>query len=103
MQFCLKCKSIMFPENGIFKCKKCGYKCSINDNDNLVFKSNIHEKEVPILEGDFQEVLPTTDIICPECNNNKAYCWLRQLRSADEPETRFFKCTKCSYTWREYD
>ncbi|RJQ19012.1 hypothetical protein C4580_05525, partial [Candidatus Woesearchaeota archaeon] len=21
---------------------------------------------------------------------------------ADEPATRFFKCTKCKHTWREY-
>ncbi|MRR35944.1 transcription factor S, partial [bacterium] len=32
-----------------------------------------------------------------------AYWWLRQLRSADESEVRFFRCTKCSRTWREYD
>ncbi|HID27364.1 MAG TPA: transcription factor S, partial [Methanosarcinales archaeon] len=26
-----------------------------------------------------------------------------QLRSADESETRFFRCTECGKTWREYD
>ncbi|MBI2112883.1 transcription factor S, partial [Candidatus Woesearchaeota archaeon] len=26
----------------------------------------------------------------------------QQTRGADEPETRFFRCTKCNYTWREY-
>jgi DNA-directed RNA polymerase subunit M len=31
-----------------------------------------------------------------------AYFWTQQTRGADEPETRFFKCTKCSHTWREY-
>jgi len=24
-----------------------------------------------------------------------------QIRSADEPMTTFYKCTKCSYQWRE--
>ncbi|MCK7525274.1 MAG: hypothetical protein MZV64_50535 [Ignavibacteriales bacterium] len=47
--------------------------------------------------------LPTTNARCPECGNNVAYWWLRQLRSADESEVRFFRCTKCSRTWREYD
>ncbi|MFQ5975465.1 MAG: hypothetical protein ACE5J5_04000 [Candidatus Hydrothermarchaeales archaeon] len=22
-------------------------------------------------------------------------------RGADEPETRFFRCTKCKFTWRD--
>ncbi|MEM4865380.1 MAG: hypothetical protein QXY09_02690 [Acidilobaceae archaeon] len=25
-----------------------------------------------------------------------------QTRAADEPPTRFYRCTKCGYTWREY-
>lgn len=103
MQFCPNCKSMMFPMNGKFICKKCKFESLINSSDNIVFKSEMFDKDVTILEGDINEGLPTTDIFCPECKNKKAYWWLRQLRSADEPETRFFKCTKCSYTWREYD
>ena len=56
-----------------------------------------------ILEENFDQGLPTTAARCPECGNNLDYWWLRQLRSADESETRFFKCTKCGATWREYD
>ncbi|RLG10996.1 MAG: transcription factor S, partial [Thaumarchaeota archaeon] len=41
--------------------------------------------------------------ICPKCGNREAYYWAVQTRSADEPMTRFFRCTKCGYTWREYD
>ncbi|MHC1565666.1 MAG: transcription factor S, partial [Candidatus Syntropharchaeales archaeon] len=25
------------------------------------------------------------------------------LRAADESEVRFFRCTECGATWREYD
>ena len=46
---------------------------------------------------------PTTNVICPKCGHGKAEWWLQQTRSADEAETRFFKCLKCRYTWREYD
>ncbi|MDP6459515.1 MAG: transcription factor S, partial [Candidatus Hydrothermarchaeota archaeon] len=28
--------------------------------------------------------------------------WLLQTRKADESETRFYRCTKCKFTWREY-
>ncbi|GAI81579.1 unnamed protein product, partial [marine sediment metagenome] len=34
--------------------------------------------------------------------NEKAYFWSVQTRSGDEAETKFFKCTKCEFTWREY-
>lgn len=46
--------------------------------------------------------LPITEIECPECKNKKAYFWLVQTRAADEPETKFLKCTKCKHTWRDY-
>ncbi|MBZ3936367.1 transcription factor S [Methanimicrococcus blatticola] len=103
MQFCPKCKSMMMPAGSEFKCKKCGCTSAMGDSSELAFKSEIQEREVVVLEGDIEEGLPTTDVMCPECKNRKAYWWLRQLRSADESETRFFKCTKCAYTWREYD
>lgn len=62
------------------------------------------EKEITIVDDpDNVRVLPTTKIKCPECGNNIAEWWMRQLRSADESEVRFFRCTKCKHTWREYD
>ena len=39
---------------------------------------------------------------CEKCGHKVAYYWTQQTRAADEPETRFFKCEKCEYTWREY-
>lgn len=40
---------------------------------------------------------------CPidACGNDKAYFFQLQIRSADEPMTTFYKCTKCSHQWRE--
>lgn len=48
------------------------------------------------------ETHPKIKITCAECGHKEAYYWTQQTRGADEPETRFFKCTKCKYTWREY-
>ncbi|PIO07920.1 transcription factor S, partial [Candidatus Pacearchaeota archaeon CG10_big_fil_rev_8_21_14_0_10_35_219] len=31
-----------------------------------------------------------------------AYFWTMQTRAADESETKFYRCTKCDHTWREY-
>ena len=103
MQFCPKCKSMMMPSGKAYKCKKCNYTTDMTPTEQFVSKKEIEDRDVVILEGDIQEGLPTTEIMCPECKNRMAYWWLRQLRSADESETRFFKCTKCAFTWREYD
>ncbi len=47
--------------------------------------------------------MPVTTADCTKCGNRQAYWWMMQTRRADEASTRFFKCTRCGYTWREYD
>ncbi|MEM3846390.1 MAG: hypothetical protein QXU98_11905, partial [Candidatus Parvarchaeota archaeon] len=42
------------------------------------------------------------DIQCPRCKEMKVVSWAQQTRASDEPPTRFYKCMKCGYTWREY-
>ena len=49
------------------------------------------------------ETDPKTEIKCPKCGNPEAYYWLLQTRAGDEPETQFFRCTKCSHQWRNYN
>jgi len=61
-------------------------------------------KEIVVVEKEKQfEVLPETVIVCPQCNNKKAFWWMQQTRSGDEAPTRFYKCTKCKHVWREYE
>ena len=38
---------------------------------------------------------------CDKCQNTTAYYRQIQIRSADEPMTTFYRCTKCSYEWKE--
>ncbi|RLG87398.1 MAG: transcription factor S, partial [Thermoprotei archaeon] len=40
---------------------------------------------------------------CPRCGYDEVYYWEVQTRAADEPTTRFFKCARCGYVWREYE
>ncbi|KAF1979353.1 hypothetical protein BU23DRAFT_152662 [Bimuria novae-zelandiae CBS 107.79] len=44
-----------------------------------------------------------TNVQCPneKCRNFEAYWYQLQIRSADEPMTAFYKCTKCAKEWRE--
>lgn len=103
MHFCPKCKSIMIPSGGVLRCRKCGFEQENSPEETMVFTSRMEKREITVLEHEESAGLPTTKAHCPECGNDTAYWWLRQLRSADESETRFFRCTKCGYTWREYD
>lgn len=46
--------------------------------------------------------LPTIKIDCPKCGYDEAFWWFLQTRSGDEPPTQFYRCVKCSHTWRSY-
>ncbi len=102
MLFCPKCKSLLTPSaNDPKKIQcSCGYRLKqqkiirIGEKTEKVKKVDIIDKTI--------ETLPKTEAKCPKCNHNKAYYWLAQTRSADEAETQFFRCAKCSNQWRQY-
>ena len=96
--FCPKCKALMYPKDDVLVCNKCGFeKKKVGSN---VVVSKTKKREIAILE-DKIDVLPKTRVTCVKCGNKEAYWLLRQMRGSDEPETRFFTCTKCGYRWRE--
>lgn len=83
-------------------CRSCGYSEVAGDSKDYKLVKEGEKKEAPpVIEND-QESLPKTKADCPECDNDKAFWWMQQTRGADEPTTRFFKCTKCNHVWREY-
>jgi transcription factor S len=105
IEFCKKCGSIMLPEkktkNIYLKCRSCGYEIKKNIHDMKISEELQAKERVIVLEKN-EVMLPITEMVCSECNNKKAYYWLQQTRSADEPPTQFFRCTKCKHVWREY-
>jgi len=88
----------MYPKGDFFVCNKCGFKKEKVGSNVVVAKQR--KKEVTILE-DKIDILPKTRVTCPRCGHNEAFWILRQMRGSDEPETRFYTCTKCDYKWRE--
>lgn len=80
----------------------CGYKSK--DLEQAKIKEVVKDggPEIAVIEHDGTETLPMTEVECPKCKHDKAYFWLVQTRSSDEPETKFLRCEKCKHTWRDY-
>ena len=103
MQFCPTCEVRLKKSeaNSVLNCPKCGY----TENEARAPKK-VEETTKPDLnvleESDGKETLPTIQIECGKCGHNQAVWWMLQTRSADEPTTQFYRCIKCSYTWRNY-
>jgi len=95
----------MISSGGQLKCRKCGYIRKIESSDQMKVEKKRTENEITIVDDEDEDLktMPTIQIKCPKCGNNLAIWWLRQLRAADESEVRFFRCTECDHTWRQYD
>jgi len=91
-------------------CDKCGYSTSQAAPKAEGKKRSKAEKEKPRTSasikvlGDEEEIkpLPTTNIECSKCGHDTAVWWMLQTRGGDEPTTQFYRCVKCSHTWRHY-
>jgi DNA-directed RNA polymerase subunit M len=106
MKFCEKCGNLMIVEKikgkPRYTCRKCGFVSSEKVTSRIVEKITSEEKKTIISEDEGFKQYPKTKIICPHCGNNEAYWYMQQTRAADEPPTRFYWCTRCGYSWREY-
>ena len=100
MEFCPKCGAVLVQKRKNGGCIRCNY--SAKGKVKLATSEKIEEKkEVAVIKKETQ-TFPIITEKCKECGNDKAYFWAVQTRSGDEAETKFFKCTKCEHTWREY-
>ena len=98
--FCPKCKALMYPSEDTLICKKCGFEKKKSGTNVVVTEQK--KKEITFIENkEINDVLPRTKIKCPKCENNEAFWILRQMRGSDEPESRFYTCTRCRHKWRE--
>ena len=101
MEFCPKCGSVFIEKRKNYGCARCGYSAKGKVKIEASEKITEREKIGVVKEKDI-DVFPVTAETCSKCGNKEAYFWSTQLRAADEAETRFFRCTKCKFTWREY-
>ena len=101
MKFCPKCGSILIQKKKRFACPKCNYVSKEKVKLTSSEKGGINNK-IDVLHEKDSNVWPTVSATCLKCGNDEAFFWTAQMRAADEAETRFFRCTKCKHTWREY-
>jgi len=101
MEFCPKCGCVLTEKNGEYKCARCNYKSK--SKIKIEVSERIDTKpEIGVVSSEETDIHPIINSLCPKCGNKEAWFWTSQTRAGDEAETKFFRCTKCKYTWREY-
>lgn len=101
--FCPKCKGLMRPKENEWVCNRCDYKKKMEREDKeKKIVSEQKKKSTAVIEKEIETLPLDETVLCPKCDSRGAYWMLRQTRSADEPETRFYICKKCGHRWREY-
>ena len=101
MEFCPKCGCVLVEKKKKYGCPRCNYisknKVKIESSENIEKKP-----EIGVITDKDTDVFPVINATCPKCNHKEAWFWTSQTRAGDEAETRFYRCTKCKHTWREY-
>jgi len=106
MEFCDECSSMMKTDDGMWVCDSCGYEKPRDAEKEAAMTTQTTQEESEVIDMsdvDEEDVGPTTGAQCPNCDNDTAYYEMKQIRAADESETRFFTCTECEHKWREDD
>jgi DNA-directed RNA polymerase subunit M len=106
MEFCDDCGSMMKTDDDVWICGSCGAEKQRDAASEAAMTSTATREEsevVDMSDVDDEEIGPTTTVICPECSHDRARYEMKQIRSADESETRFLTCVECGHKWREDD
>ncbi len=106
MEFCDDCGSMMKTEGDVWVCSNCGAekpRDEAADRQSVTTQGQEKSEVVDTSEVSSEDMRPTTEAHCPECGNDRAFWEMKQIRAADESETRFLTCTECGHKWREDD
>ena len=101
MEFCPKCGGMILVDGTKVNCGSCGTK--IKKKPKIQASEKIEKTEtIAVIKEGQDETHPIVDMKCEKCKHHECFFWTMQTRAADESETKFYKCTKCKHTWREY-
>ena len=106
MEFCPNCEvRLKKNDDGLLFCSKCNYVKKKAGESNQEKSEEVDSEFLVMEESDLKQeksLESTVKIDCEKCHNQEGVWWTFQTRSADEPETKFYRCTKCNHTWRDY-
>ena len=108
MQFCEDCGAMMKADGEVMICTNDDCE-AVSDRDRereADFVTTASQTFDDLIESDessnFEAKPRATDVVCDACGTEEAWYTIKQTGAADEPPTRFFKCTDCGIRWREY-
>ncbi|KAF9514065.1 hypothetical protein BS47DRAFT_1329119 [Hydnum rufescens UP504] len=108
MLFCPTCANMLIisiddGSTNHWSCQTCPYKFPITKQ--MTSRTKLKRKAVDDVLGAADFGTDETAVSCPKCDHDRAYYRLVQIRSADEPMTRYvsYRCTNraCGNVWRE--
>ena len=106
MDFCPHCDTrLKKNDDGLLACSKCQFVKEKTVNITKEKSEDANSEFLVMDESDMNQAKgleSTVPIDCEKCHNKEGVSWTFQTRSADEPETKFFRCTKCNHTWRDF-
>jgi len=104
LKFCPKCEVKLKKSVSGLQCSKCGYVegQKVKQTKKVVSEQEPDNSLLAFEGNEGEESYSTIKMDCAKCGNDEAVWWMFQTRSADEPTTRFYRCQKCKYTWRDY-
>ena len=105
MHFCPFCSNLLLVQAGPrtmrMSCQTCAYVSDIRERMEKKEKFQLKKIEDALGGDDAWSSVDKTESKCPYCPNTEAYYMQIQIRSADEPMTTFYKCTKCGKQYSE--
>lgn len=104
MYFCPFCSNLLVPEQSQalnLTCTTCPYIYKLSITLSHSTKNAVKTVDKVMGEEDDLKYANKCQIKCPKCANNEAMFLEIQTRSADEPMTIFYQCTKCKFDWKE--
>ncbi|MCL4314497.1 MAG: transcription factor S [Candidatus Thermoplasmatota archaeon] len=100
--FCPNCGTMLVRSEDGFVCPSCKYRIQKKNVEKTMIVNKASGKEVIMISEEKTAEPLDSDAVCPKCHETGAYFLLKQTRSADEPETKFYTCSHCGHRWREY-
>ena len=107
MEFCDECGAMMKAEGEVWRCAAGHEKARDRAGEATMTttEGQVEDGPVDMSDVDDEDIGPTTSAQCPnpDCDGERARYEMKQIRAADESETRFFTCVECDKKWREDD